>query len=57
MREKHRLRTFASRMQRKIFGPKRDEVTWERTGLYKEEIYDLNSSTNIILMIKPKRRR
>jgi hypothetical protein len=32
MREEHRLRTFHSRMLRKIFGPKRDEITgnWKR---------------------------
>jgi len=29
LREKHRLRVFENRMLRKIFGPKRHEVTGE----------------------------
>ena len=37
-REKHRLRVFESRVLRRIFGPKRDEVTVERRKLHKEEL-------------------
>jgi hypothetical protein len=29
LREEHRLRVFENRMLRRIFGPKRDEVTGE----------------------------
>jgi len=32
---------------RKIFGPKRDEVTWELRELHNEELYDLYSLPNI----------
>jgi len=35
LRDKHRLRVFENRVLRRIFGPKRDEVTWEwRRGAY-----------------------
>jgi hypothetical protein len=37
---------------RKIFGPKRDEVTEEWRQLQSEELRDLNSSPNIIPIIK-----
>jgi hypothetical protein len=32
LKEKHRLRVFENRVLRKIFGPKRDEVTGEWRG-------------------------
>ena len=38
-----------------IFGPKKDEVTGERIKLYNEELNDLYSSANIILVIKLRR--
>jgi hypothetical protein len=40
-REEHRLGVFENRVLRKIFGPKRDEVTGEWRILYEEELYDL----------------
>jgi hypothetical protein len=42
-----RLRFFANSTLRKIFGPERGEVNRERK-LYKEKIYDLYSSPNVI---------
>jgi hypothetical protein len=48
LREEHRLRVVESRVLRKTFGPKRDEVTRERRRLHNERFYDLYSSTNII---------
>ena len=36
----------------KVFGPKTDEVTGERRRIHDEELYDLNSSTNVIRVIK-----
>ena len=37
--EARRLRMFENRVLRKIFGPKRDEVTGEWRRLHKEEFY------------------
>jgi len=37
---------------RRIFGPKRDEVTGERRKLHNEELNDLYRSPNIVQMIK-----
>jgi hypothetical protein len=40
------------RVLRRIFGPKRDEVTGDRRKLYNEELNESYSSPNIIRMIK-----
>ena len=42
---------------RRIFGPRRDEVTGEWRRLHNEEVSDLYSSPNIVRMIKLKRMR
>jgi hypothetical protein len=42
---------------RRIFGPKRDEVTGEWRRLHKKELYALYSSPNIIRVIKSRRLR
>jgi hypothetical protein len=42
---------------RRIFGPKRDEVTVEWRRLHKEELNDLYSSPTIIRVIKSRRMR
>jgi hypothetical protein len=52
LREKHRLRVFENRVLRRIFGPKRDEVTGEWRKLHDEELRDLYSSPSIIRIIK-----
>jgi hypothetical protein len=59
LREKHRLEVFEYRMLRRIFGPKRDEVTGEWRKLHNEELHDLYSSpsTSIIRIIKSRRLR
>jgi uncharacterized membrane protein len=41
LREERRLRVFENRMFRRIFGPKRDEVTGEWRKLHNEELCDL----------------
>ena len=57
MREEHRLRVLENRMLRKIFGPKRDEVTGEWKKLHNEELNDLYCSSNIVRAIKLRRMR
>jgi hypothetical protein len=46
---------FENRVLRRIFGPKRDEVTGEWRKLHNKELYDLYSSPSIIRIIKSKR--
>ena len=53
--EEHRLRVFENRVLRRIFGPKRDGVTGECRKLHNEELNDLYSSPNIVLVIKSRR--
>ena len=57
LREEHRLRVFENRVLRRIFGPKRNEVTGEPRKLHNEERNDLYSSPNIIQVIKSRRMR
>jgi hypothetical protein len=45
------------RVLRRIFGPKRDEVTGEWRRLHNEELNDLYSSPNIVRVIKSRRMR
>jgi hypothetical protein len=42
---------FENRVLRRIFGPKRDEVTGGLRKQHNEELPKLHSSTNIIIMI------
>jgi hypothetical protein len=48
---------FENRVLRRIFGPKRDEVTGEWRKLHSEELHILYSSPNIIRQIKSRRMR
>jgi hypothetical protein len=57
LREEHRLRVFENRVLRRIFGPKRDEVTGGWKKLHNEELKVLYSSPNIIRVIKARRMR
>jgi hypothetical protein len=57
LREVYRLRVFENRVLRRIFGPKRDEVTGERRKLHNEDLHILYSSPNIIRQIKSRRMR
>jgi len=52
LREERRLRVFENRALRKIFGPKRDEVTRKWRKLHSEELNDLYCSPNIVRVIK-----
>jgi hypothetical protein len=55
LREERRLGLFENRVLRRIFGPKRDEVTGEWRKLHNEELHDLYSSASIIRIIKARR--
>jgi hypothetical protein len=57
LREKHRLRVFENRVLRRIFGPRRDEVTGEWRKQHNEELHDSYSSPSIIRIMKPRRIR
>jgi uncharacterized membrane protein len=52
LREEHRLRVFENRVFRRIFGPKRDEVTGRWRKLHNEELHGLYSSPSIVKVIK-----
>jgi hypothetical protein len=43
LREERRLRVFETGVLRRIFGPKRGEVTGEWRKLHNEELHDLYS--------------
>ena len=55
LREEHRLRVFQNRVLRRIFGPKRDEITGEWRKLHNEEFNDLFSSPNVVRVIRSRR--
>jgi hypothetical protein len=48
---------FESRVLRRVFGPKRDEVTGEWRKLHNEELRDLYSSPSITRIIQGRRMR
>jgi hypothetical protein len=47
LREENRLRVFEKRVLRRIFGPKRNEVTGEWRKLHSAELHNLYSSPDI----------
>ena len=57
LREERKLRVFENMVLRRIFGPRRDEVTEEWRRLHNEEINELYSSPNIVRVIKSRRMR
>jgi len=57
LREERKLRVFENMVLRRIFGPRRDEVTGEWSRLHNEELSDLYSSPNIVRVIKSRRIR
>ena len=56
LREERRLRVFENRMLRRIFGPRRDEVTGECGKLHNEKLNDLYSSPNMVGVMKRRMR-
>jgi hypothetical protein len=57
LREERRLRVFENRVSRRIFGPKRDQVTGEWRKLHNEELNDLYSVPTIVRVVKSRRMR
>jgi hypothetical protein len=57
LREEHRLRVFENRVLRRVFGPKRDEVTGEWRKLHNDELNDVYSLPNIVRVVKSRRMR
>jgi len=57
LREESRLRVFENRVLRRIFAPKRDEVTGEWRKRHNKELNDVYSSPNIVRVIKSRRMR
>jgi hypothetical protein len=57
LREEHRLWVFENRVLRKIFGPKKDQVTGKWRKLHNWELNDLYSSPSIVHVIKSRRMR
>jgi hypothetical protein len=57
LREEKRLRVFENMVLRRIFGPRRDEVTGEWRRLHNEELNVLYCSPNIVRVIKSRRMR
>jgi hypothetical protein len=57
LREEHRLRVLENRILRRIFGPRRDDVTVEWRKLHNEKLNDLYSSPNIVRVVKSRRMR
>jgi hypothetical protein len=57
LRDEHRLSVFENRVLRRIYAPKRDEVTGKWRKLHSEEFHIFYSSPNIIRQIKSRRMR
>jgi hypothetical protein len=55
--EERRLRVFENRVLRRIFGPKRDQVTGKWRHIHNEELNILYSAPNIVRVMKSRRMR
>jgi hypothetical protein len=57
LRKEYRFRVLEKRVLRRIFGPKREEVSGGWRRLPNEELHNLYASPNNIRMIKSRRIR
>ena len=57
LRVERKLRLFENMVLRRIFGPRKDEVTGELRRLHNVELNDLYSSPNIVRVIKSRKMR
>jgi hypothetical protein len=57
LKEEHRLRMFENRVLRRIFGPKRDEITRGWRKLHTVELHNMYPSPNVIIIMKSRRIR
>jgi hypothetical protein len=51
------MRVFENRVLRRLFGPKRDDLTGGWRKLHNEELHNLYSSPNIIRLMMSRRMR
>jgi hypothetical protein len=57
LRDENKSRVFENGLLRRIFGPKKDEVTGGWRGLHNDELHNLHSWSSIIRMIESMRMR
>jgi hypothetical protein len=57
LKEEHRLRVFGDRVLRRIFGPRKGEVTGGWRKLHSEDLQNVYCSPDIIKVDKSKRMR
>jgi hypothetical protein len=57
LREERRLKVFENRVLRRLFGPKRDNITGEWRKLQNHELNDLYSLPNSVWVVKSRRMR
>ena len=57
LREERKLRVFENKVLRRIFGPRRHDVTGKWRILHNEELNDLYSSPNILRVTKSRKMR
>jgi len=57
LQDERKLSVFENMVLRRIFGPRKDEVTGEWRRLHSEELNDMYCSPNIVRVIKSRRMR
>jgi len=57
LREERRLRVFENRVLRRVFGPKRDEITGEWRTIHNKFLRDLYYLPNIARLVKSRKMR